>query len=191
MTRKSNEDIVLMPLLEDIKKGLKELTNNKIDYAKIDDLSKKMHQNLDMASEQVVLLKESVEATRKPVVNENRHTIDIQSKGTFTVIIVQVVIIVLLMVKLFYETRPNYNQEDNDLKYRYIKMKGEATPTTINELENIFNLNRNNSKIRQMLKDVETFEQTVHKKAQLDEQSRLQQLESKRLDERASELKQK
>ena len=39
---------------------------------------------------------------------------------------------------------------DNDLKYRYIKMKGEATPNEISELENIFELNRDNAGIEQI-----------------------------------------
>ena len=53
---------------------------------------------------------------------------------------------------------------DNDLKYRYIKMKGEATPDRIAELEEIFELNRDNTKIRRMKNDVEEYERTIQRK---------------------------
>lgn len=54
-------------------------------------------------------------------------------------------------------------------------MKGEATPERISELEDLFNINRDNTKIRQMKNDVESYEQTIKAKATLDEQARLRQ----------------
>ncbi|MFR9542808.1 MAG: hypothetical protein SNH27_12215, partial [Rikenellaceae bacterium] len=80
---------------------------------------------------------------------------------------------------------------ENNLKYRYIKMKGEATPKQIAEIEDIFEYNRNNKKIQEMQKDVVAFEEAVAKKALLDEQTRLSEQESQRLEKTASELKQK
>lgn len=44
-------------------------------------------------------------------------------------------------------------------------MKGEATPDRIAELEEIFELNRDNAKIRQMKRDVEEYERTVRQKS--------------------------
>lgn len=66
---------------------------------------------------------------------------------------------------LYFSTRPNYDRIDNDLKHRYIKMKGKATPQRISELENLFEVNRDNAKILQMGKDVEEYERTVKEKA--------------------------
>ncbi|MFR9542141.1 MAG: hypothetical protein SNH27_08815 [Rikenellaceae bacterium] len=80
---------------------------------------------------------------------------------------------------------------ENNLKYRYIKMKGEATPKQIAEIEDIFEYNRNNKKIQEMQKDVVAFEEAVAKKALLDEQTRLAEQESQRLEKAATELKQK
>lgn len=45
--------------------------------------------------------------------------------------------IVLLCTMLYWTAKPNCDRIDNDLKYRYIKMKGEATPDRIAELEEI------------------------------------------------------
>lgn len=50
--------------------------------------------------------------------------------------------IVLLCTMLHWSAKPNYDRIDNDLKYRFIKMKGEATPERVVELEEIFEINR-------------------------------------------------
>lgn len=55
--------------------------------------------------------------------------------------------IVLLCTMLYWTAKPNYGRIDNDLKYRYLKMKGEAQPDRIAELEEIFELHRDNAKI--------------------------------------------
>ena len=95
----------------------------------------------------------------------------------------------ILSPALYFATRPNHDRIDNDLKYRYIKMKGEATPDRIAELEEIFELNRDNAKIRQMKRDVEEYERTVRQKVILEEQARLREREANRLNENASRRK--
>ena len=99
--------------------------------------------------------------------------------------------IVLLCTMLYWTAKPNYDRIDNDLKYRYLKMKGEATPKRIAELEEIFELNRDNPKIREMKRDVEEYEQTIRQKIILEEQARLKEREAERLNENASRLKNK
>ncbi|MFI3320108.1 MAG: hypothetical protein SNH01_04635 [Rikenellaceae bacterium] len=189
MTKKMNEEFALMPLLEDIKSGLKILSNNKIDYAKIDNLSTRMERSIATTAEQNERLNESIEAVRKPVVSERRFTINIISQSTIWLILGLAVVIVVLVTALYQLSIPNFTQQDNDLKYRYIKMKGEATPTMISELEDMFELNRDDGKIGDMRKAVEEFEQTVYQKVLLDEQTRRQYLESEQLNRRANELK--
>lgn len=70
-------------------------------------------------------------------------------------------------------------------------MKGEATPDRIAELEEIFELHRDNAKIRQIKRDVEEYERTIQRKVQLEEQARLKEREANRLNENASRLKNK
>ncbi len=192
MAKKQMEDAIIpMELLVDVSKHFKAASENKMDYAKIDQLSAKMERNIAASTEQTEQLREVVEVARKPVRNELLHKFDLISKGGITLFAVMSIAIVVLSSALYFESRPNYDQRDNDLKYRYIKMKGEATPSVISELEDMFELNRNNAKIRQMQKDVEIFEEAVHKKALLDEQTRLQSLESEKLDKQANEVRQK
>ena len=97
--------------------------------------------------------------------------------------------IVLLCTMLYWTARPNYDRIDNDLKYRYIKMKGEATPDRIAELEELFELNRDNSKIRQMKKDVEEYEQAIRQRIALEEQTRLKIEQARKLDEEADRIR--
>ena len=63
----------------------------------------------------------------------------------------------ILSPALYFATRPNHDRIDNDLKYRYIKMNGEATPDRIAELEELFELNRDNAKIRQKKKTLKNM----------------------------------
>ncbi len=100
-------------------------------------------------------------------------------------------VIVLLCTMLYWAAKPNYNRIDNDLKYRYIKMKGEATPERIAELEEIFVLHRDNAKIRQMKKDIEEYEQTIKREVQLEEQARRKVQEVVQRDRKATTLQKK
>lgn len=74
---------------------------------------------------------------------------------------------------------------DAELKYRYIRMKGEASSERIAELEDIFEWNRDDDKIRQMKKNVEQYERTIQQRIALDEQIRLKGQEAEQLDEKA------
>lgn len=132
-----------------------------------------------------------IPAELPPRIVQHKISLAIESKGVFWTMIGMMSTIVLLCTMLYWTARPNYDRIDNDLKYRYIKMKGEATPERIAELEEIFELNRDNAKIREMKRDVEEYERTIQRKVQLEEQARLKEQEANRLNENASRLKNK
>ena len=136
---------------------------------------------------------ESIEipAELPPRIVQHRISLAIESKGVFWAMIGMMATIVLLCTMLYWTIKPNYDRIDNDLKYRYIKMKGEAQPDRIAELEEIFELHRDNAKIRQIKRDVEEYERTIQRKVQLEEQARLKEQEANRLNENASRLKNK
>ena len=114
-----------------------------------------------------------IPAELPPRITQHRISLAIEPQGVFWAMIGMMSTIVLLCTMLYWTAKPNYDRIDNDLKYCYIKMKGEATPERIAELEETFELNRNNGKIRRMKKDVETFEYVVKQKTLHDEQVRL------------------
>lgn len=139
-------------------------------------------------------LQASVEAIEIPAelpprIVQHKISLAIESKGIFWAMIGMMTAIVLLCTMLYWATKPNYDRIDNDLKYRYIKMKGEAMPDRIAELEELFELNRDNSKIRQLKKYVEEYELTVKRKVQLEEQARLRIQELEKLKKRVDNIK--
>ena len=92
---------------------------------------------------------------------------------------------------IYHLSRPNVQRDDDSLKYRYIKMKGDASAEQIATLEDIFELNRNNEAIEQMREDVETYEEAVRKQAALAEQARLKEQAAKEQESKAKSIKDK
>ena len=92
---------------------------------------------------------------------------------------------------VYHLSRPNVQRDDDALKYRYIKMKGDASAEQIATLEEIFELNRDDQKIEQMREDVETYEEAVRKQAALAEQARLKEQAAKEQESKAKSIKYK
>ena len=92
---------------------------------------------------------------------------------------------------IYHLSRPNVQRDDDALKYRYIKMKGDASAEQIATLEEIFELNRNNEAIEQMREDVETYEEAVRKQVALAEQARLKEQAAKEQESKAKSIKDK
>lgn len=183
------EDVIIF-MIEELTNLVKQSSKSpQIDLSKVETLTVMMQSTIDQTGDNTTQLKEAIEEARKPVIRERRITIDIVSKETVFIFIGMLIIITGLSSWLYIATRPNYDRIDNDLKYRYIKMKGEATPQRLSELEDLFEINRDNTKIRQMDKDVEDYERAVKAKATLDEQARLRQLEAERLNKEANSIK--
>ena len=124
--------------------------------------------------------------------NINHHfSLSVESPYTLGSFFVMFVTIVILSVTLYFSVRTDNVQADNDLKYRYVKMKGEATPEQFVELENLFGPNRDNERIEQMREDVEAYEEAVQRQATLTEQARLKEQAARELDSKAKSIKDK
>lgn len=186
-----NKDDIIIAMLEEMKSGMKNQKQPQIDLSKVEQLSGRLEDTINATSNNTAHLAEIFEVAHQPVIHQRRITIDIVSKEVVFLFVGMVVIIAGLSSWLYFATRPNYDRIDNDLKYRYIRMKGEATPEHISELENLFEIDRDNDKIRRMLDDVEKYEQTVKEKAVLDEQNRRRALESQQLDNKVKSFRNK
>lgn len=180
---------IIIAMLEEIKSGNKNQKSQQMDFSKIESLSEQLESGINATSDAMVKMESIMKEVRKPIIREKRITIDIVAKEAMFLFIGMGLAISVLGSALYFSTRPNYDRIDNDLKYRYIKMKGEATPQRISELEDLFEINRDNPKIRQMNKDVEDYERAVQEKAALDEQNRLRQLEAEKLNKEAEKIK--
>lgn len=80
-------------------------------------------------------------------------------------------------------------RDDNDLKYRYMKMKGGASSAMMAELEDLFTLNRDAARIEAMRADVVEYEETILRQAALAEQARLKAQEAQMLDAKAKQIR--
>ena len=138
-----------------------------------------------------VMFRDTNENIESGIANAKHHRISIDEPHTLITFVVMAAIIVVLAVALYVAKRPDYDRIDNDLKYRYIKMKGDASAEQIATLEDIFELNRNTEAIEQMREDVETYEEAVRKQAALAEQARLKEQAAKEQESKAKFIKAK
>ena len=98
---------------------------------------------------------------------------------------------IFMAIAVWNAYQPNMQRDDNDLKYRYMKMKGDASPAMMAELEDLFTLNRDASRIEAMRADVEEYEETILRQAAIAEQARLKAQEAEMLDNKAKSIKSK
>lgn len=140
--------------------------------------------------EMVVFVNENANSSQ-PVIMERKLNVSFSTDKGFWAVMLSITLNILLLVALYIERQPDYDRVDNDLKYRYIRMKGEADADRINELEDMFEVNWDNERIRQMKEDVEKYEETVRKQAVISEQARRKEREAARLDSIAKTVKRK
>ena len=79
--------------------------------------------------------------------------------------------------------------QDNDIKYRYLLMKGKAEGSDINLLEVNFNRERDNAFIQSLTDSVVDFEYRSKKQAEALERARLLDEQVKQLKEQAKNLR--
>ena len=123
--------------------------------------------------------------------NFKHHRIGFETPFVFWTIVIETAMIFGLFTWIIISEKPNQREEDDALKYRYIKMKGDASAEQIATLEEIFELNRDDQKIEQMREDVETYEEAVRKQAALAEQARLKEQAAKEQESKAKSIKAK
>ena len=154
----------------------------------LNEIKTSQEQKTDEVKTLVQKLKTTIE---DGVHNFKHHRIGFETPFVFWTIVIETMLILGLFTWIIISEKPNQDRIDNDLKYRYIKMKGDASAEQIATLENIFELNRNNEAIEQMRKDVETYEEAVRKQAALAEQARLKEQAAKEQESKAKSIKAK
>ena len=151
-----------------------------------------LKQSQEQKSDEVKTLVQKLRTTIEGGVhNFKHHKIGFETPFVFWTIMIETALIIGMFAWIIVSEKPNQLEEDNDLKYRYIKMKGDASAEQIAILEDIFELNRDNQKIEQMREDVETYEEAVRKQAALAEQARLKEQAAKEQESKAKSIKDK
>lgn len=154
----------------------------------LDEIKTSQEQKSDEVKSLVQKLKTTIE---DGVLNFKHHRIGFETPFVFWTIIIETALILGLFTWIIISEKPNQDRIDNDLKYRYIKMKGDASAEQIATLEDIFELNRNTEAIEQMREDVETYEEAVRKQAALAEQARLKEQAAREQESKAKSIKDK
>lgn len=98
-------------------------------------------------------------------IDEKRHSFALYTKESWILLSIIIFLMAAGVSAVYHLSRPNIQRDDDALKYRYIKMKGDASAEQIATLEDIFELNRNTEAIEQMREDVENYEEAVRKQA--------------------------
>ena len=139
---------------------------------------------------------QAVEAAAMPEnlpVQEHRHTytLDIKSSKTALVIFVMAVIIALLIGFIYRISVSNQQLAANDLKYRYVKMRGEIKEKELMELETIFR-DEQHTAIRDTVRNqVEWYEEGVRRRAEQLEQASIKERKAYKLLQDAEHLRKK
>ena len=138
---------------------------------------------------------QAVEAAAMPEnlpAQDHRHTytLDIKSSKTALVIFVMAVIIALLIGFIYRISVSNQQLAANDLKYRYVKMRGEIKEKELMELETIFR-DEQHTAIRDTVRNqVEWYEEAVRRQAERLEQATVKERKAKKLLDDAEILRQ-
>ena len=111
---------------------------------------------------------------------EHVFTVDFRnSKAALTMISMGLVILLSFGGNLWQWNR-NCELKDNDLKYRYIKLKNGITPENLYKLEDIFQYNRDMKLIKEIRGNVEEYERKLIEIAEEIERNRIKNEQNKR-----------
>lgn len=104
-------------------------------------------------------------------------------------ICLETALIALLIVVNSYVVMEKRTYKNNDLKYRYILIQGEATGKQLEYLQSIFYRQDNGDIIRQIRDSVCDFEYRCEKRAEAIERSRLLQEQAEQLKQEAEQIR--
>jgi hypothetical protein len=120
---------------------------------------------------------------------KHHHTIDFMSNWAL-IALVAAVGVLFFSLWVIDDQRQTIGQfRDNDLKYRYIQMRGEATPNDILQLREVFEFNRNPDNIKLIRRQVERYEQLIQQQAENEARARLNDEQAKQLKQEAETVK--
>ena len=138
---------------------------------------------------------QAVEALTRPdalPAQEHRHTytLDISSSKTFLMMFAMLRCIFLQGAFIYRISENNRLLAANDLKYRYVKMRGEIKEKELMELETIFRDKQHTAMRDTVRNQVEWYEEAVRRQAERLEQATVKERKAKKLLDDAEILRQ-
>lgn len=128
------------------------------------------------------------EEVRKPIKHEHRHIIEIGSSKVFLSMVVMLITILGLSFAIGNQRKTISQYRNNDLKYRSIKMQGQANEENLYQLERWFEYS---DTIKIIRKNVERYEQLVREQAEKIERARQNVENAQQLQKEVDKLKRK
>jgi hypothetical protein len=175
-TKKENSSYVT-EMFEEIKEGVFEIKNK---LMQVPSTPAPIQEPIDLTaintvSEEFRYLTEEV---RKPLRHEHRHSIEIRSSKVFLSMVVMVIMIFGLSYAIGEQRKTISQYQNNDLKYRYIKMQGKTSEENLYRLERQFWYRDSVAIIR---KQVDKYELLVKEQAEKIERIRQNEEEAEKL----------
>lgn len=118
------------------------------------------------------------------------HSFQINSSKTIIWFTVLVSLLLCSIVSNISQYSDIKQMSDNDIKYRYIKSVGKATPGNILQLETIFEYEPDKQKQKTLRQRVEQHERTVAERAKALEEARIKAAQAEQLRQEAEKIKQ-
>ncbi len=120
---------------------------------------------------------------------KHHHTIDFMSNWALIALVMVVGALIASLSIIDNQRNTLAEFRDNDLKYRYIQMRGEAAPADIERLRDVFDWNRNPDSIRLIRQQVERYEQLIQQQAENEARAKLNDEQAKQLKQEAETVK--
>ena len=154
----------------------------------IDKENKKTHTLIEQVGQAV----EALKRTDALPVQEHRHTytLDIKSSKTFLTMFAMLGCIFLQAAFIYRISENNRLLAANDLKYRYVKMRGKIGEKELTELETIFRDKQHTAMRDTVRNQVEWYEEAVRRQAERLEQATVKERKAKKLLDDAEILRQ-
>lgn len=171
---------IVYEMFEKITGKLDKQANNTVEQVQVDTTA------VNVMTERLANV---IEEVRKPakVEHQHRHTIDIRSNWFF-LSWVGLVIVIFCLFWVIANQRQTVNQYyDNNLKYRYIKMQGQANEEKIYQLEQQF---KYSDSIKIIHKQVERYEALTKEQAERMERAKRNSDEADKLQKQKDNVKQ-
>ncbi|KAA6329080.1 hypothetical protein EZS27_022080 [termite gut metagenome] len=179
------------------------MNNEKIDTSAVYTLFEELKESLKQRNEKLVeptqvdmtavnamteRFENLIEEVKKPNKVNHHHVIDIGSSKIFFSLIGMCIALLILSFAIYNQRQTISQYRDNDLKYCYIKMQGQATDENIYQLEGLF---EHRDSVAIVRKQVGKYEQLIKEQAERIERVRRNAGEAERLERKVKELKNK
>ena len=164
-------------MFETIKSELRKQKNNEAEPMQID---------LSAVNAMTEQLENVIEQVKKPNKVEHRHAIEIRSSWFFFSWIGSLIVILTFAWIMGNQRQTIAEFRNNDLKYRYIRMQGQANEESLFRLQEQFN---HRDSVRIIRNRVEEFERLIRLQAERMERARINEAERERLQREVDNLR--